>query len=504
METPDRTLIYRLHVEGYRSIRDLTLNNIPSAAVFYGENGSGKSNILRAARLGCAALALRRGGGRKGGFGRGEAITLNDVEAAKHLGLRSEDFHRPEATRIRIEMTWVVGQRELRERKAPSWLLASLRGALAFEFSVVLELAERASIELWVEKARFAQLPRGTEQARTWVKELDSGCDDLVPEIATLEREIKQLTGSSFEPDQRLLQEKTQQLQRVRSDATSDWVRFQSRFVVDFLGQQAISFSDAYRLPAGVGDSGTGSVEEKLHQRFLSPSPETARSIKRLQGLLGRAGLFGGGAQAPQFRAVLSEERRVVHVTHPSAGDLPLKSFGTGEQQVFLLLAQRVLDSSPVVQLEEPEAHLHTALMRPLAALLLSAVQPRGEAHDAPIDQLWIATHHHLFAIDREFFEVTLKNGETVVERKNRAQAAQHFYEPGALWDALRSLLDHGLSPDTVIFRTADGNSVTAQQILESEKTVDQALFKEWVVQTTEQVVLSMTAKAKKVGSPPA
>ena len=157
------------------------------------------------------------------------------------------------------------------------------------------------------------------------------------------------------------------------------------------------------------------------------------------------------------------------------------------------MLADRVVTPNPVSQLEEPEAHLHIDLMRPLAKVLQNSVA-RDNGAKPDVDQLWIATHHHLFAISEEYFDTRLENGETKVTRKPRATAAVHFYEPGPLWDALRSLLKSGLDPKTVLFRRSGGEPVTAAEIVASEESADRSLFNEWTAFASEQVGLSMKA----------
>ena len=48
----------RLLIENFRSIRSVELTEIPDIAVFYGENGSGKSNVLDAIELVWKVLEL--------------------------------------------------------------------------------------------------------------------------------------------------------------------------------------------------------------------------------------------------------------------------------------------------------------------------------------------------------------------------------------------------------------------------------------------------------------
>src|SRR5262249_11783613 len=139
-----------------------------------------------------------------------------------------------------------------------------------------------------------------------------------------------------------------------------------------------------------------------------------------------------------------------IRFRHPTHGDLPLRNLGSGEQQVVLMLGQRVITPYPISMLEEPEAHLHKTLMEPLARVLRESV--RGDGGTPDVDQLWMATHHPLFAIADEFYDVRLDHrGATRVERRKRDEAVKHFYEPSPYWETLRGLVTSGMSPDTVI-----------------------------------------------------
>jgi hypothetical protein len=100
----------------------------------------------------------------------------------------------------------------------------------------------------------------------------------------------------------------------------------------------------------------------------------------------------------------------------------PLGNLGSGEQQVVYMLAQRVITPFPIAHVEEPQAHLHTSLMEPFARVLHESVTGDGGTPD--VDQLWIATHHHHFALALQYFDVQLVNGATTVTRRPREDRA--------------------------------------------------------------------------------
>jgi AAA ATPase domain len=254
-----------------------------------------------------------------------------------------------------------------------------------------------------------------------------------------------------------------------------------------------VQVSRAYRVPGGADDP-----EEELYRKCLSDNRLERGAIRRLGRRLASAGLFGASAEPVELVPVDDkryEEHRIL-LTHPTHGDLPLRNLGSGEQQLVYMLAQRVISAFPIAHIEEPEAHLHTTLMEPFARILHESVTGNGGPPD--VDQLWIATHHHHFALALEYFDVQLVGGETVVTPKPRAKAATNFYEPGPIWEALRQLAMSAKTQSAVVFRGADGAGVTAAQILDSiENDPEQRVAKEYAREMTEAMVLAMRQRAE-------
>ncbi|HRI62706.1 MAG TPA: AAA family ATPase [Polyangium sp.] len=170
---------------------------------------------------------------------------------------------------------------------------------------------------------------------------------------------------------------------------------------------------------------------------------------------------------------------------------IPIANLGTGEQQLMILLLDVLMASTPIVQIEEPEAHLHKKLMLRLGKMLTRIV----EAHD--VDQLFIATHHHAFALAAQYYDVTFdeKNGTQAV-LTNRAKAIEHFYEPGPLWEALRSLVSSGLQDNAILFRDEQGNPIRARDVLASINE-EGTLAKKFAEEMTKTILLSMREEAE-------
>jgi hypothetical protein len=491
-----RTMLLSLNISGYRSIRQLELKDLPPLVIFFGPNGSGKSNILRALRLACRATAWAE----ELPLDRMGAINLHYADANRELELRPEDFHRPGSPEIRISFTLLIGDAAIKI------LRSEVEGSLIksgdeLSVSLVFQDVGGGVIRLWWEKAEVgAGITLGPPKdpakvgLRSQIAQQRAAKENSETQIESLTQQAEVNVANAFAYRQAI---RGQQRAAEAAEKAIEMLTKQlgeETLVADrirrvFLGGAAIQVSEAYRRPEGA-------TEAQLASRFLSAEQAEHESITRLGRRLTKIGLFGPESHNISLRPANSKSfgETQVLISHPTAGELSLRNLGTGEQQLILMLADRVVTPFPISHLEEPEAHLHRSLMVPLASLLLESVSPTdGSEND--VDQLWIATHHHLFAISEDFFDVKVTNGETAVERKPRALAAEHFYEPGPLWDALRGLIDAGLDRGSVILRKVDGTTVTVGDIEGSEKG-DRKAFNEWITSATQQVILSMKTRA--------
>lgn len=265
-----------------------------------------------------------------------------------------------------------------------------------------------------------------------------------------------------------------------QADSNHDLIR-------SILLRRLVDRSDAYRVP-GSKDG----PESALYGAIVSEEPEVREAAHRFGRRLAHAGLFG--EKNADITLIPVESRtygeKQVRFRHPIHGELSLRNLGSGEQQLVLLLAQRFITPFPITHIEEPEAHLHVTLMEKLAPLLRESVLGDGAKPD--VDQLWMATHHHLFAIAEDFFDVSLdERGATSIVPRKRDEAVKHFYEPSPYWDTLRGLVESGLSKDTIVSLDDRGNPVTAKQILDSIHG-DRQLANQFVKAATEAFLLSL------------
>ena len=444
MSTYHRTAIRRLAVQGYRSLRDVVLEDLPDVVVLHGPNGAGKSNLLRAAQLLLEAVVVGHGFA----FGSRGVISLPLPNVSTALGLRPDDFHFGSLPQIRVELSLDIGRRVF----DPSLGIEFDEGPVRLDLHGVFQLFENTAIQFWFERANIGVIP---------------------PE------------GSADKLADRFVADGLADLRHEGKPSNVEGLRGQQlRFALGRILQS----SDAYRHPGGDRDP-----QGALFDALLSEDPRQREAARRLGRRLAETKLFGAVSGDVALIPVDSRTygEKQIRFRHPTHGEIPLRNLGSGEQQLVIMLAQNVITPFPISQIEEPEAHLHTSLMEPLARLLVQSVNPDNGSPD--VDQLWIATHHHHFAIAPEFFDVSLdEKGATRVARKKRDLAVPHFYEPSPYWDTLRTLLESGMSPDTVVSLDEAGNPICAREVLAS-MAGDRRIANAFVNAATRAFVLSLT-----------
>jgi len=443
-----RTQIARLQVTGYRSLKAIELVDLPPIVILHGPNGAGKSNILRAVQLVLRAaqepnspLATREQG-----------LELSWAEADSRLDLRPDDFAHGQLPEIRITLEIALGVRARAALAAPAGIELD-----RLVLSAVFQDTGSKTIRCWFDRADIDErIALSTAPANK-----GTPVQSLRAHMAAL----------GLEADRSLEQE---QLLAERARRA--------------LIPRLLQISGAYRSPRAGEDP-----SDALYDAFLSEDPREQEAARSLGRRLAAAGLFGDPATPIELLPVNAKTfgEKQIRFTHPRHGRLSLRNLGSGEQQLIFMLGQRVITPFPIAFIEEPEAHLHKSLMTLLARVLRASVA--GEDGPPEVDQLWIATHHHCFALADEYFDVALDDTDaTQVTQAPRDQAVQHFYEPSPYWDTLELLVQNGLARDTVVYRDPPGHAVTAGAVLDSIHG-DRVIATRFVESATKAFVLSLT-----------
>jgi len=481
----ERSAFRSVYVRGYRSLADVCLTDLSDVVVMLGPNGSGKSNVLRAIRL------LLRAASSPSGIAssRDEAHVYDEVMASRVLGLAAQDFSYGGGKEIRVGAELVLGWRAFVAIDHEA-VVGRLR------LDAVFQDVGNGSFKVWFDRADvagqslFESRETRTSTIRSNIRTLEASKRDEEIQIELLRRTLETHGPGPPEPQmQAALNRYVQQRDKAEQSILEHRAQLSAEeLALDrlraFLGNGLLQTSDAYRRPEN--------LEPVLFRSLLSRDPARRAASRRLSDLLGRARLFGVEGRV----GLIPVEPDGVLVERMGLGELPIRNLGTGQQQVLLILAQQVITEAPVAQIEEPEAHLHKDLMVPLARVLSASVE--GSANGMPdVDQLWIATHHHLFAMADDFFDVSLgDDGKTKIAVRPKAQAIEHFYEPSPYWDALAELVRDGVPEDEVLSIDEHGKDITVGQIRASIAG-DRHLANRFMEAALRSVLLSLsTAKS--------
>ncbi len=518
--TYHRTYLRELEIHNFRSIKHVLLGNIPELVVLHGPNGSGKSNLLRAIQL---LLKVATEIARKGGDlreTREDAWQAKQQEADEQFELSQDDFHRGATPEIQIRADIQVGDRGLK--------LLAIEGLTPFtiHLRLIIERNSDTTFRLWFPTAETSngislhkdqsrgKITQKARQLQNLSGSLDLELKDIQDRMSRLQQGLSVGLFESPEENQRQLEELKKSndacLQRIeetdkelkailslvqRAPLLAERIR---RELLRHFWQANHAERRIEREPLTNG--GKAGFQKALAIAMLSEREEESQVIHRLGKALGRVKLFGATTPdevylRPVQSPTLNEYRVMLKPT--GQGEIPVRNLGSGEQQVVMMLAEQVLATAPVLMMEEPEAHLHKNLMEPLADYLRASVQVEDSKPET--DQLWIATHHHYFAIADEYLDVSLVEGKTQVERRKRSEAPpRHFYEPGPFWDALKELLGNGLQEEDVLFTDKTGRAITAGELrkaIQSESLRDEEsyrLAREFVTFANETLVMSL------------
>lgn len=491
-----RTRIRRLSITGYRSIREQTLDHLPDIVVLHGPNGAGKSNVLRAAEL------VLRWASREGDLPteRAASVAYPYVAAADAFGLRAEDFHAGAPKEIRIALDLELGAR------ARAFIGSDEVSVIHLE-AVAQDTGE--GIRVWFEKAdidgtiKLAGNDANALSLRTNIANHRAAIQSFEGQIREWQAQMKTAALAARLQLESQVRNSVQARENVlralielqKALSTGDLIAERARS--SFLRNGVLRYLEAYRQvqPELLQSTASPGLQTTISRALSSPDGDVSRAMRRLPGRMADAGLLPH-TRPIELRAVedpvFGEHRLYFRIG--ADREVPLANLGTGEQQLVLMIANTFVGACPIVMMEEPEAHLHKLLMEPLARFLLANVG----SPDHDIEQLWLATHHHLFALAPDFYDVALEGGETKIQKKPKAKNAVHFYEPGPLWDALDALVTDGmLRDDAIILRDEDGKAIRASQVRASMEG-DGILASKFTDALTARMVMAMKSSAER------
>lgn len=406
--------IKKFWANGYRSLHELTLGDLGPFNIFYGHNGSGKSNILAAIEvlLGCIRV----------------------INTNHPWQLNSLDRFRPEgqwgvaAAGAQVFKDGVLSPGDFSVH-APHREL-SLGGIFEGDPGdhAALGLPFR---EILVEVEVSEVVP---EQRRMLLKRLSLDGQETLDLYGKLPRGVVSM--------QALLARLTEDFSFVHADRVPRKEK----------GEDASSAQDTVRNLLRAGN-----LKRALFVASTSVNPGVRRRFRELRALV-----TGPPLNRPSFDVVHDPTSGAYDIREPLGNaDVSIDQIGLGLAQAYSILAGVLLGDADIAAIEEPEAHLHAPTLGREVRSLLERVVKGGT-----IQQLFIATHSNLFDLDPSgYWNVSMKDGKTLVERRPLDDIDRlHLFEPGPAKHQLQVLLEQ--YGEEIVFRSNQGKTLDATQML--------------------------------------
>jgi len=410
--------IRKFEVSGYRSLRHVVLDELGDCNTFYGPNGSGKSNILDALQTFFSIMPIAV----DTAYGLVEEQRMSFREGGRLAAefIQDEDFFARADTQS-IEMAAVIEDRDSHFDNARF----NGRSVDRVEIAILFRRVRPGQFGLQFKRLRInSELP-GLPFSDPTIRDL---LRVLVPTAFAhlgVTRTLAVSSSSSLDEGNTLTSRK------IGTIPDGEVVR---------------ALFEAKNARDGV-----------IRARF-----DTVRNF--MMNDVGR-GPFDIFINSKSKKLELVEK---LSDPNPLGGDIPIDRAGHGVVQTYAIVSTILLAGSPLVAIEEPEAHLHApTLGRQLRTILQQMVTTRK------INQLFIATHSNLFDLDpTRYWDVSLSDGETHVVPKPLDEIDRlHLFEPGPAKHQIQEMLR--LYGDEVVFRTNDGRELHAGEMLESLQADD-------------------------------
>lgn len=397
--------IRKFWAKGYRSLADVTLNDLGSFNVFYGPNGSGKTNLIDALQAYFFLIPTAV----DSAFGEGEKLSFREAGREAARWIRKDDFFARQQTN-QIVLGAVI------EDPITRFDGAKFNG----------QGVEKVEVELHFWRVRENDF--NLKISHLYINGQKPGLPFSDAEVREVLRGLVPQAFSYLGPSRTL---------SVKPNLDSNT---EARIVG--------TIPDAYI------------VKELFHAKNSADKGARARFDdlrKFMAQRLGR-GEFDVLINAETGNLELREQ---LLPPNPLNLDIPVDNTGLGIVQLYSIIAAIKLSNGRLVALEEPEAHLHApSLGHELRSILSEFVA------DQTVHQFFISTHSNLFDLDPErYFDVRLENGRTIVEPQPIRNIDRHLYEPGPTLHALEELLEI-IPADKIMFRRRDGNVITAGEML--------------------------------------
>lgn len=494
-----RTKITSIEISGYRSIKHVKLDDLGDIVILHGPNGCGKSNILRAIDciLHWATLSSLPTPSNP------HSASISSPGYHAQTKLRPEDFALGNK-QLEIKLTIELGdfQREFlgEEQYFQNINLHAIAQDRGQEIYLWFQEMKLDGIDLLAKKENIRELEGIYQNISDHEKQVREY------EMRSVERIGKEESFQNLY-DNAVQRLNTAHKKREELEKSADPLSLAELRAQNILLPRLLLHISAYRTGKSAWEHPNSMQQDRLVQEkdliaYLASSQLAKAKWRReltgsLSRVLNQAG-FKQHALAPIWDSTTGQFELLA--TMPNGQEHAVSMSGTGKQQLVWMFTNLYINRAAIVMIEEPEAHLHRNMVLELAEFFKREMDPEGPNDNFVINQLWLETHHHAFALAPFYLDVSMNaEGWTEVRTERRSRAIEHFYEPSPFWEALRQLVAEAIDEDDVVFRDAGGQPVTARMLKESIEG-DRTLANEYASAMTEAAILAMRRSAKKGG----
>lgn len=379
--------IHKFHIKNYRSLKDVNIGDLSKAVILYGDNDSGKSNILS-----FLDILFQPKISEEVTIAAGEEFTNTTIGFWKgQFDNFSNNFYLNNQSPITFSVLIKIERSEVKAlKKLPEKFINLLphnhdEDVLLIEGSINSLGGDRAEMRL--EKVEFNQKIIYSLQGENPEYLSDKSFEDfaLSEKRDIFDSLINKLEGAflSIPPDRFLEQEEEEQQREIKVELTSKSLK-------NWLFQ-------------AIHDQSDEKVIRDIASQFDSePFNHGNISIVRV-----------------------GKNELEIFVEGKNGLKLPIGRRGSGVQQILMILAYISKAKSPIVGIEEIEINLSPTTQKRLVTSLLELIN----SETSIVKQIFFTTHspHVGKRNEAERRGVSMENGQTKVKKPSEAEVSDFF-----------------------------------------------------------------------------
>jgi energy-coupling factor transporter ATP-binding protein EcfA2 len=385
--------IQQIVVSNYRSLKDVTIGDLSKVVVLYGENNSGKSNVL-------SFLEQL--------FKRKRAVETVTVEStSQELPTRVGDF-------------WQGFSDNFADN-----FYENTDEPIAFAIHIELRLDEIKSFGEFPEEF-LHQLVKQQGKNHLILKGRFNRSGDASAQIELLSVELNKKSFYELAPSKQPVHLKGFPLKKQNS-------AFDGASKLDIFERMMGAFNDAFlrvspdRFISSERELTRGEVAPLAHSSFknwlfqMSMNRENERTFRDILGVFENAPFSHGRVTLARTDPDLID----IFVEEINRSKLPIGRKGSGIQQILMILSFVSMSQARFLGIEEPEINLSPKSQMAIFDNLFKLVQ----AADAPLQQVIMTTHSPRIASRNEAARrgVWMKDGQTQIRKPGEAEITEFF-----------------------------------------------------------------------------